>query len=194
MNIHTTEYCAQLLSCVQFFAHGGGVVVAGGGEPKSVACQTFLCMGFLRQEMEWVAISFSKGSSWPREWTCISCIGRQALYHWSYHGTTEYYSAIRRKKWYILHHEWTLKHYAEWSPTQKIIHILYDARNVQNRHIHRNRQPYRLVVARGLRNGEWGIMLIEWGFFWSDEKLLELNNCNGCTTLWIYWKPRNCTF
>ena len=63
MNIHTTEYCAQLLSCVQFFAPGGGVVVAGGGEPKSVACQTFLCMGFLRQEMEWVAISFSKGSS-----------------------------------------------------------------------------------------------------------------------------------
>ena len=33
---------------------------------------------------EWVAISFSRGSSWPRDQTyscCISCIGRQILYH-----------------------------------------------------------------------------------------------------------------
>ena len=32
----------------------------------------------------WVAISYSMGSSWPREWTSISyvsCIGRQILYH-----------------------------------------------------------------------------------------------------------------
>ena len=33
---------------------------------------------------EWGAISCSRGSSWPRDWTCISCIswiGRQILYH-----------------------------------------------------------------------------------------------------------------
>ena len=33
--------------------------------------------------LEWVAISFSRGSSWPRDWTHISCIGRQVLYHWA---------------------------------------------------------------------------------------------------------------
>ena len=33
--------------------------------------------------LEWVAISFSKGSSWPRNWTHVSCIGRQILYHWA---------------------------------------------------------------------------------------------------------------
>ena len=30
--------------------------------------------------LEWVAISFSKGSSWPRDWnhvSCVSCIGRR---------------------------------------------------------------------------------------------------------------------
>ena len=27
--------------------------------------------------LEWVAVSFSRGSSWPRDWTHISCIGRQ---------------------------------------------------------------------------------------------------------------------
>ena len=31
--------------------------------------------------LEWVATSFSKGSSQPRDWICISCIGRQILYH-----------------------------------------------------------------------------------------------------------------
>ena len=34
--------------------------------------------------LEWAAISFSRGSSQPRDWTCISyvsCIGRQVLYH-----------------------------------------------------------------------------------------------------------------
>ena len=32
--------------------------------------------------LEWVAISFSRGSSWPRDWSSISCIGQQILYHW----------------------------------------------------------------------------------------------------------------
>ena len=34
--------------------------------------------------LKWVAISFSRGSSQPRYWTCvsyISCLGRQILYH-----------------------------------------------------------------------------------------------------------------
>ena len=34
--------------------------------------------------LEWVAISYSRGSSWCRDWTYVSwvpCIGRQILYH-----------------------------------------------------------------------------------------------------------------
>ena len=31
--------------------------------------------------LEWVVISFSRGSSRPRDWTPISCIGRCILYH-----------------------------------------------------------------------------------------------------------------
>ena len=31
--------------------------------------------------LEWVAISFSRGSSWPRDWTGVSCIGRPILHH-----------------------------------------------------------------------------------------------------------------
>ena len=31
--------------------------------------------------LEWVAISFSRASSHPRDWTHVSCIDRQILYH-----------------------------------------------------------------------------------------------------------------
>ena len=34
--------------------------------------------------LEWVAVTFSRGSSQPRDQTCVSyirCIGRQVLYH-----------------------------------------------------------------------------------------------------------------
>jgi len=41
---------------------------------------------FQARILEWVAISYSKGSFWPRDRTCISCIshiGRQILYHFT---------------------------------------------------------------------------------------------------------------
>ena len=31
--------------------------------------------------LEWVTISSSRGSSQPRDRTCVSCVGRQILYH-----------------------------------------------------------------------------------------------------------------
>ena len=36
--------------------------------------------------LEWVAISYSKGSSWPRNWTCVSCVSCIAgrfFTHWA---------------------------------------------------------------------------------------------------------------
>ena len=41
---------------------------------------------FQARILEWVAISYSRGSSQPRYWTCISwvfCIGGQFLYNWA---------------------------------------------------------------------------------------------------------------
>ena len=35
------------------------------------------------RRLEWVAISFSRGSSQPRDRTHVSCIGRQTFYHWA---------------------------------------------------------------------------------------------------------------
>jgi len=45
---------------------------------------------FQARTLVWVAISFSRGSSWPRNWThisCISCIGKRVLYHWCHLGS-----------------------------------------------------------------------------------------------------------
>ena len=33
--------------------------------------------------LEWVAVSFSRGSSQPQAWICISYTGRWILYHWT---------------------------------------------------------------------------------------------------------------
>ena len=41
---------------------------------------------FQARIVEWIAISYSRGSSWPKGWTCISyifCIGKQIVYHCS---------------------------------------------------------------------------------------------------------------
>ena len=41
---------------------------------------------FQAKTLEWVVISYSRGSSQPRYRTCVSCnscIGRQILYHWA---------------------------------------------------------------------------------------------------------------
>ena len=66
--------CAQSLSSVWLFA-----------ALWTVAHQVPLSMGFFRQEY-WSGLpfSFSRDSSWPKDWTCISCvscIGRWILYH-----------------------------------------------------------------------------------------------------------------
>ena len=48
--------------------------------------------------MDWVAISFYKGSSQPRDSTCVSyvsCIGRWVLYHWCHLGSPKH---IRDRK------------------------------------------------------------------------------------------------
>ena len=45
-----------------------------------------LSLGFSRQENEWVAMPSSRGSSWLRDQThvsCVFCTGRQILYHWA---------------------------------------------------------------------------------------------------------------
>ena len=38
---------------------------------------------FQARILEWVAVSYSRGSPWPRDQTHVSCIGRWILYDWA---------------------------------------------------------------------------------------------------------------
>ena len=70
---------AHICVCVLSFSG-----ISNSCNPWTVACQAPLSMQFSRQEY-WVATSYFRGSSQPRNWTqvsYISCIGRQNLYHW----------------------------------------------------------------------------------------------------------------
>ena len=72
----------------------------GGSAAKSCAalCSPMGCSppgapvhgNFQARTLEWAAISFSRGSSQPRDWTAVSCMGRRILYPWSPQGTVSY--------------------------------------------------------------------------------------------------------
>ena len=47
--------------------------------PWTIACQAALSLGILQAKvLEWVAMPSSRGSSWPRDWTCISYVSSLA--------------------------------------------------------------------------------------------------------------------
>ena len=59
----------------------------------TTACQAPLSMGFSRQVywiLEWVVISFSRGSSLPRDQTQVSCIAGRFFTHWAMRETHIY--------------------------------------------------------------------------------------------------------
>ena len=68
------SFSVQSLNCIWLFE-----------TPWTAACQAlFVHWIFQARILEWVAISSSRGSSWSRDQTCISCGPcRQILYHWS---------------------------------------------------------------------------------------------------------------
>ena len=43
---------------------------------------SFVCGIFQARILEWVAIPFSRGSSWPRDWTWVSCIAGRFFTIW----------------------------------------------------------------------------------------------------------------
>ena len=63
----------QLLSCVWFFC-----------DPMDFSLPSCSVQGILRARiLEWVSISFSRGSSWPRNQTRISCIAGRVFTIWA---------------------------------------------------------------------------------------------------------------
>ena len=56
-----------------------------------IACPKSSVHGILQAEiLEWVAILFSWGSFWPRDWTCVSCIAGRFFYLLSHQGSPRF--------------------------------------------------------------------------------------------------------
>ena len=51
-----------------------------------------------------IAISFPRRPSWPRDQTCVSCIGRRILYHWA--AREPHNSATKQKLLLSLFYTW----------------------------------------------------------------------------------------
>ena len=77
--------------------------------------------------LEWVAISFSRGSPQSRNRTFLFCIGRQILYYWA---TREAHTCI-----YTLHRPWVSE--SSMSPSPPPVHIqIHIPRTYTNTHDH----------------------------------------------------------
>ena len=61
---------------------------------------------FQARILEWIAIPFSRGSSRPRDWSCVSCgpcIGRWILYILSHQGSTPIVLLVKYKFLCVTH-------------------------------------------------------------------------------------------
>ena len=70
--------------------------------------------------LQWVAISFSKESSWPRNQTQVSCTAGRFSTDWAMRGSpTAYYSAIKEKHLAIYFNmDEPQEHHAKWSQSE----------------------------------------------------------------------------
>ena len=83
LHTNTWESCSPLICLLFWCMHGKSL------QSCLTLCDSMDCSPpgssvhgiFQARILEWVAISFSRGSSWPRDWNHISCIGRRILYH-----------------------------------------------------------------------------------------------------------------
>ena len=119
--------CVCVCVCVRFQLLSHVLLSA---TPQAVACQVLLSKEFFQARiLEWVAISYSRGSSWPRDWThisCFSCMGRQILNQvchrgnpnmcWQWNITLPW---ERRRFCHLWGHGWTLSDYAKWSKSER---------------------------------------------------------------------------
>ena len=101
------QWCGWLFQIVPNFVCNFRVLNGGGLVAKS--CLTLCNLvdwsppgssvhGILQARIpEWVAMSFSRGSSWPRDWTLVSCIAGKFFTVWA---TRETSSPKRDKLWF----------------------------------------------------------------------------------------------
>ena len=81
-----SDMTEQLISLLQDFESESEVTQSypTRSDPMDCSLPGFSVHGiFQARTLEWVAISFSRGSSWPRDWTQVSCIAGRRFPSWA---------------------------------------------------------------------------------------------------------------
>ena len=80
LSVECVCVCARAHMCVRLVTQSCWLF----GTPWTVAAQAPLSMGILQARiLEWVAMSFSRDSSWPRKQIRVSCIAGRFLISWA---------------------------------------------------------------------------------------------------------------
>ena len=103
--VKTNCVCVCVCVCVCMHVHARGHVQPTLCNPMDCSPPGSSIHGIFQAKiLGWVAISFSRGSFWPRDWTdvsCISSIGRSVLYQLSHQGSHLYMALGKNCKVYI---------------------------------------------------------------------------------------------
>ena len=59
-------------------------------QPTRLLCSVLLFWDVPGKNVEWISISFSRGSSWPSDQIWVSCVGRWIIYHWAMRAVLPY--------------------------------------------------------------------------------------------------------
>ena len=77
--------------------------------------------------LEWVATSFSRGSSWARDQTHVSCIGRRVLYRWAIGDALKTLWQVSVSCSIMSNSLWPM----DWSPPGSFVHGILQARKLE---------------------------------------------------------------
>ena len=122
---HTESLQVKPLSRVRLFV-----------TPRTGACQAPPSMGFFQaRKLEWVFISFSRGSSWPRDWTHFSCIAGGFFTIW----------ATREDQLFALYYYPSLLE--PWEPSKILLFHRTQFADPKDPHISKKRQIFFINAA-----------------------------------------------
>ena len=85
-DIHVVHDFNESASVLFFISFGGGLIAKSCptlATPWTVACHSSVHGSLQARILEWVAISFSRGSSGPRNQTWVSCIAGRFFTNWT---------------------------------------------------------------------------------------------------------------
>ena len=122
-NLKSTIVAVELLSCLTLC------------DPMDYSLPGFSLLGiFQARILEWVAISFSKGFSWPRDGSRVSCIAGRFFTIWAKKSTIppfknktcNYYTTQHLCSWATIPENWTLRENLYMNIYSTFIHIIWN--------------------------------------------------------------------